>query len=98
MRGITAFLLVSLTLAGPPVAANPIYKCRASDGKVTYSQMPCYGDQWHRLGERQETPRSAERARAAAAATTATSATSDRSAGAPAPAPETPKPAAEGAK
>lgn len=85
---LTAFALsFAFMLAVAPAVAMPVYKCVADDGKVTYSQNPCYGEQWHRLGEARaqrkpasETatpPKAPEKAASAPAAATtpATSAT-----------------------
>jgi hypothetical protein len=30
--------------------ADVVYKCVGAGGKVTYSQNPCYGEDWHRFG------------------------------------------------
>lgn len=38
-------------------AADPIYKCKDADGKVTYSQNPCYGENWQRFGASAEAQR-----------------------------------------
>lgn len=50
-RPLKVLTALVFALAGAPVFAQPVYKCVADDGKVTYSQNPCYGEQWHRLGE-----------------------------------------------
>ena len=36
--------------AAPAVHADVVYKCVDASGKVTYSQNPCYGEDWHRFG------------------------------------------------
>lgn len=48
---VLTVLVLVLVSAAAPASAQPVYKCVADDGKVTYSQNPCYGEQWHRLGE-----------------------------------------------
>ncbi len=45
-------LLAALACVAAPALPQPVYKCVADNGKVTYSQNPCYGEQWHRLGEK----------------------------------------------
>jgi uncharacterized protein DUF4124 len=46
-----ALLLAILTVLAPAAFAAPvIYKCVADNGKVTYSESPCYGENWHRFG------------------------------------------------
>jgi hypothetical protein len=30
--------------------ADVVYKCVGAGGKVTYSQNPCYGENWQRFG------------------------------------------------
>lgn len=51
-----ACLLAMLAAACAPALATPVYKCVSDGGKVTYSQNPCYGENWHRFGE-QRAPR-----------------------------------------
>jgi Domain of unknown function (DUF4124) len=43
-------LVVAIATAAAPTHADPIYKCTAAGGKVTYSQNPCYGESWQRFG------------------------------------------------
>jgi hypothetical protein len=57
------FLLLAIALAASSAAANPVYKCRSDEGKVTYSQIPCYGENWQRMGERPATPKEDRRQR-----------------------------------
>lgn len=56
-------LFLLLTLAATSTFANPVYKCRSDEGKVTYSQTPCYGEDWQRMGERPATPKEDRRQR-----------------------------------
>ncbi len=55
-----AALLLAITAAAPPARADMIYKCTGADGKVTYSQNPCYGENWHRFGAPPEPQRKAQ--------------------------------------
>lgn len=48
-RALPVAALVLLATAGQ---ANPIYKCVSSEGRTTYSAMPCYGEQWKRIDAR----------------------------------------------
>jgi hypothetical protein len=53
---IRALLLAVLVLSAWPVKSNPIYKCINSEGRVTYSAMPCYGERWKRMGAPEPSP------------------------------------------
>jgi hypothetical protein len=53
---IRALLLAVLVLLAWPVKSNPIYKCINSEGRVTYSAMPCYGERWKRMGAPEPSP------------------------------------------
>ena len=44
-------LSVALIFAAPAAHADVVYKCVDANGKVTYSQNPCYGEDWHRFGD-----------------------------------------------
>jgi hypothetical protein len=47
----SVLLAIAGTVAIPALAAAPvIYKCVGNEGKVTYSESPCYGETWHRFG------------------------------------------------
>ena len=46
-------LLVVALLAVPAHASTLVYKCVNEAGKVTYSESPCYGERWHRMGAHQ---------------------------------------------
>lgn len=63
MRRSDMHLFLLLALAATSAAANPVYKCRSDEGKVTYSQTPCYGEDWQRMGERPATPKEDRRQR-----------------------------------
>jgi len=39
-----------LLCIGTATHADIVYKCVDAGGKVTYSQNPCYGENWHRFG------------------------------------------------
>lgn len=70
-------LFALLATAVAAAQAQPVYKCVNEGGKVTYSQNPCYGENWHRLGEkRAERKPAAAPAPSAAPGTSATQATS----------------------
>jgi hypothetical protein len=48
---LSVVITIAGTLSLPAMAAAPvIYKCVAANGKVTYSESPCYGEAWHRFG------------------------------------------------
>ncbi len=47
-----AGLVAALALLATAGQANPVYKCVSSEGKTTYSEMPCYGEQWKRIDAR----------------------------------------------
>lgn len=53
-----AHVFASLVLLVPAATfATPvIYKCVAENGKVTYSESPCYGQSWHRFGAPEPKP------------------------------------------
>lgn len=53
---IRALLAAMLVLLAWPVKSNPIYKCINSEGRVTYSAMPCYGERWKRMGAPEAPP------------------------------------------
>jgi hypothetical protein len=63
MRRSDMRLFLLLALAATSSAANPVYKCKSDEGKVTYSQTPCYGEDWQRMGERPATPKEDRRQR-----------------------------------
>lgn len=43
-------LPLALLYMGSAAHADVVYKCVGAGGKVTYSQNPCYGEDWHRFG------------------------------------------------
>lgn len=43
-----AVVFAAICLGSPPAPAQ-IYKCVAENGKVTYAENPCYGEQWQRF-------------------------------------------------
>ena len=45
-----ALVFVLAAFALPAQASTLVYKCVNEAGKVTYSESPCYGERWHRLG------------------------------------------------
>ena len=47
---LRALIVVAIAAAAPSAHAQPIYKCVGAGGKVTYSQNPCYGENWQRFG------------------------------------------------
>lgn len=42
--------ILALFCVGPAAYADVVYKCVDAAGKTTYSQNPCYGENWHRFG------------------------------------------------
>jgi hypothetical protein len=47
---LRALIVVAIAAVAPSAHADTIYKCIGAGGKVTYSQNPCYGENWQRFG------------------------------------------------
>ena len=54
---LRALIVVAIAAAAPSAHADTVYKCIGAGGKITYSQNPCYGENWQRFDARSPSPR-----------------------------------------